>query len=214
MSNKTIQGFYVLPLKFSASSSSHHELFIKEHVVRHQSRETPAGCTLFVLNVPPYATEDSFTRVFSVAAGPVNKVIFKKQPNINATNINGFKVAYVVFTKAQSLIKCLQLTSLNALSTPEKPIICGIEKWVSEYNQSIPDPKVLQNEINQFMSAHDKQTEEQKKQEQMAGEEDEDGWITVTKHGRNPGLSRKEIKFEEDKKKINALKQARKFKPF
>lgn len=241
-----------MPLKFSASSSSHHELFIKEHVVRHQSTETPAGCTLFVLNVPPYATEDSFKRIFSVA-GPVIRVIFKKQPNNDESNINGFKVAYVVFTRPHSLIKCLKLTSLNPLSTPEKPIICGIQKWVREYNKSIPDPEVLQKEINQFMLEYDKQTEEQKKQEQMAGEEDEDGWITVTKHGRNPGLSRKEIveqkikakieknkkkkelrnfytfqirdskmkhlanlrqKFEEDKKKINALKQARKFKPF
>lgn len=241
-----------MPLKFSTSSSSHHELFIKEHVVRHKSTETPAGCTLFVLNVPPYATEDSFKRIFSVA-GPVTRVIFKKQPNIDESNINGFKVAYVVFTKPHSLIKCFKLTSLNPLSTPEKPIICGIQKWVKEYNESIPDPEVLQKEINQFMSEYDKQTEEQKKQEQLAGEEDEDGWITVTKHGRNPGLSRKEIveqkikakieknkkkkelrnfytfqirdskmkhlanlrqKFEEDKKKINALKQARKFKPF
>lgn len=239
----------MLPLRYSAGSTSHHEIFIKEHIVRHQSAETPQDCTLFVLNLPPYTTEDSLKRIFS-AAGPVRNVFFKTQTK---NPQNGFKVAYVVFNNPQGLLKALKLKTLEPLSTTKSPIDCGIKKWVKDYNKSIIHSKVLQKEINEFMATYDKNQEEEKKQEQTAGEQDDDGWITVTKHGRNPGLSRKEVveqkiknkieqsrkkkelrnfytfqireskmkhlaglrqKFEEDKKKINALKEARKFKPF
>lgn len=241
--------FSVVKIRFSSSSSTYHDIFVKEHIVRHQSAETPADCTLFAINIPPYATENSLCRVFS-AAGSVKRVIFKKP---NHDEESGFKAAFIVFKNALCLQKALKLNSLEPLSTPEEQIICGVKKWVQEYNSSRVDPKILHQEINNFMVSYDKRTEEQKKQEQNAGEEDDEGWTTVTKHGRNPGLARKETveekikdkiektrkkkelcnfytfqireskmkhlaglrqKFEEDKKKITALKQARKFKPF
>lgn len=245
----------VIPIKFSATSSSHHDLFIKQHTAHHQAADKPADRTLFVLNVPPYATEDSFKAVFA-CAGPVNNVIFQRKPQSSETPIDTtnelfcFKVAYVIFQKPSSIQKALNLTSLEPLSTEEHPIETGLKKWIKEYNSSITDHKKLQESVDTFMAKYDK---DQKKLKQQEKKKDDGGWTVVSKKGRNPGLSRKKSvedkimeknekgekrkylddfyvfqkreakmkhvaemrkEFEQAKKKVEALKQARKFKPY
>ncbi|KAF2886205.1 hypothetical protein ILUMI_19967 [Ignelater luminosus] len=254
MKSKTIKGFKVIPIQFSATSSSQHDLFIKQHTAHNQAADKPVDRTLFILNVPPYATENSFKAVFS-CAGPVKNVIFQNKPQSSETTdktsqVTGFKVAYVVFEKPASVQKALSLTSLEPLSTEDHPVETGLKKWIKEYNSSISNQEELQKSIDIFMAKYDK---EQKKLKQQEKQTDDGGWTVVTKKGRNPGVSRKKSvedkiteknekaekrkylddfyvfqkreakmkrvaemrkEFEQAKKKVEAMKQARKFKPY
>lgn len=143
----------VIPVKLSESSTSAHELFIKEHSSRQQSTEKPAGRTLFVLNLPPYATKESIKNVFS-KAGNVENVIFQNSSNASNSTCSkdesGFKNAYVVFEKTVHLTNAMKLTQLEPLSTPEQPVLCGMKKWAKAYNSSIYDINELQKEVNKF----------------------------------------------------------------
>ncbi|KAJ8895677.1 hypothetical protein PR048_001013 [Dryococelus australis] len=255
-----------LPVKFSADTSATHWLFCKEHTVREKNEGKPEGRTLFIVNVPPYCTQDSLKQVFS-GCGDVPAVYLHQKPTGGLPPqedsvffpkhcpVKGFKVAYVVFKKSSELQKALKLNSSKPLmlSTQKSPIICGIRKWCEEYNAVIPDPEAVQKDIDQFMEKFDLDVAKQVEMEKQAMEGNEEGWMTVTKRGRKPGFARKESvgkkimakeskkrlrkelqnfytfqikeskmkniialrqKFEEDKKKIIALKQSRRFKPF
>ncbi|KAJ8966171.1 hypothetical protein NQ314_003703 [Rhamnusium bicolor] len=232
--NKMLSGnnqiFKVMPLRFSHSSTSYHNLFVKEHSVRHIDENKPPGKTLFVLNIPSYATENSLKVSFSIA-GNVKSVIFEHENSENHI----------------SLLKLMKLEALNPLSLDDAPLKIGLMSWIEEYNSTIHNPKELQNRINIFMANYDK-TEEKKKDKDTV---DDEGWTVVTKKGRRPGIGRKEsvenklnnktaqnkkelknfytyqireskIKniatlrknFEEAKNKVNLMKKARRFKPF
>ncbi|CAG9863147.1 unnamed protein product [Phyllotreta striolata] len=65
MTEESVQGFKILPLVFSQQSTSWHEILLKEHSVRHQDELKPLGQTLFILNVPPYACETGLRNAFS-----------------------------------------------------------------------------------------------------------------------------------------------------
>ncbi|XP_071438701.1 ribosomal RNA-processing protein 7 homolog A [Hetaerina americana] len=263
--NMEIQGFKVIPLKFSKENTAQHSLFVKEHSVREVTESKPPHRTLFVLNVPPYCTQKSLKEAFSERNGfSVKAVHFHKKPTsadpdveqssfFRKPQVQGFKVAYVVFESAAGLKAALASTAEPILlSTPQNPVLTGCEKWAAEYNSNIADSQKLQEEIDTFMANYDAEQEEEKRKEKEETA-DEEGWVTVTKRGRKPGFSRKESlhrkvmgrerqkrsrkellnfytfqireskmkhiaelrqKFEEDKKRIAALKQARRFKPF
>lgn len=234
-----------LALKFDANSKIYHHIFIKKHTVHKTDDSKPLGRTLFVLNIPPYATEDSVKHVFSVA-GVVQSVVLCEGDD------HGFKTGYIVFKKSSSLSRAWRLKKLPPLSSDEHPVLVGLQKYIRDYNNSIVDPAQLQKEVDTFMAEYDKKLEAEK-QNAKGQNVDEDGWTVVTKKGRNPGLSRKESveskiaqklqkkqkkkrlenfytfqvreskmnhivklreKFEEDKKRIEAFKKSRKFKPF
>ncbi|XP_046403642.1 ribosomal RNA-processing protein 7 homolog A isoform X2 [Ischnura elegans] len=259
------QGFKVIPLKFSKENTAQHSLYVKEHSVREKTESKPPHRTLFVLNVPPYCTEESLRNAFSERSGcRVTGVYFHKKPTsaepdleqskvFRKSSIKGFKVAYIVFESASGLKTVLSSTAEPILlSSSRLPVLTGCEKWAAEYNGRIVDSAVLQAEIDAFMANYDEQERESRQKEKEEGA-DEEGWVTVTKRGRNPGFSRKESvhrkvmgrerqkrsrkellnfytfqireskmkhiaelrqKFEEDKKRISVLKQARRFKPF
>ncbi|XP_066903968.1 putative ribosomal RNA-processing protein 7 homolog B [Halyomorpha halys] len=130
----------------------------------------------------------------------------------------------------------------------------GLPKWCKEYNRALINPADIKDEIDNYMEEYDRKVEEEEKRlKELTTEPDEEGWVTITKKGRNPGFARKESvlknimkknklkqkkkqlinfysfqikeskmnqliqlreKFEEDKKKIELMKQSRKFKPF
>ena len=259
-------GFRALTLKYKADSSGQHMIFVKQHAVREKHPDKPSDRTLFILNVPPYATEESLKNAWQ-DCGSVKSVFFHAKPNSGPPLVNespffpthkeikGFKVAYLVFEKPDGLQRALRWSQDQplVLSSEEQPLKCGSKKWVEEYNSRIPNVKEMQDDIDKYMAKYDKNVEQQIEKDKAAGEEDDEGWVTVTKRGRNPGFSRSETtqnkirateekkrskkqllnfysfqvreskmkklinlrqKFEEDKKKIQTLKQVRKFKPF
>ena len=124
--------------------------------------------------------------------------------------LQGFKVAYIVFKKASSLQKALQLDSseLRYFSTEERPVDTGISKWCKEYARNYPNPTKLQKEIDEFMDEFDKRQEEEKeKAKRLQSEPDEEGWVTVGKGGRKPGASKVEAAGLLEKKKKKKQKQ-------
>ncbi|XP_044255896.1 ribosomal RNA-processing protein 7 homolog A [Tribolium madens] len=186
MTTQSVQGFTVIPFYFSSDSTDHHDMFLKEHSVRNFEEKKPPGKTLFVLNVPPYLTEEHMKDVFS-PAGKVQSVML--QTSVNETNeLCGFKIAYVVFTKRESLLKALKLERLTLLNS--RNVLLGVSKWIHEYNSTVYNHEKLNEEVNNYIKQHEKEEEEKKSSEKQ--EVDDEGWTVVTKKGRNPGLSRKE----------------------
>lgn len=220
------------------------------------------GKTLIVLNVPPFATEESLAKVFSVA-GIVEKVQLIDSYNseldskyqVKSEFFNGarpfkFLIGFVVYKKSESLDLILRISELPPLKTEAHSILTGIAKWTDEYNRRPVDTTDMQTEIDEYMKHYDKVKKTEKMQEDG---EDDDGWVTVGKRGHNAGFKQKESvisrleqkiqnqkkkatslsnfysfelrdskkqqlmnlrkKFEDDKLKINSMRQNRKFKP-
>lgn len=174
-----------MPLQFCSTSTSYHNLFIKEHLGRNSDDNKPLGQTLFVLNIPPYVTNESLKLLFA-SAGTINQITIEDVED-NYTKNDGFKRGYIVFKSREGLLKALNLKKWSVLSTKQNCLNTGIEKWVKEYNESTNTPEQLQNKIDDYMKNYD-ENEKNNKTEIT----DSDGWIVVTKGGRKSGLSRKE----------------------
>ncbi|KAI9467321.1 ribosomal RNA-processing protein 7-domain-containing protein [Lactarius psammicola] len=74
----TISGFSILPVQYD--HATHHMLYIREHVGSSSKKsprktEWPEGRTMFMVNVPPDATEREIVLLFK-SCGTVEKVIF------------------------------------------------------------------------------------------------------------------------------------------
>lgn len=83
MTTSTLAGFQVIP---AAYPNSTHYLYVKSHTSIGQGHY-PDGRTLFVVNIPPDATERDLLRFFK-SAGTIEKVIFngsEKEPENDAT---------------------------------------------------------------------------------------------------------------------------------
>ncbi|KAL3844553.1 hypothetical protein ACJIZ3_001956 [Penstemon smallii] len=144
------------------------------------------------------------------------------------------------------------------MSSGDEDYSKGMQKWITQYHQSRPGLKVLQERIDDFIMAHEAQ-EEQKRKEREA-QAAEGGWTVVVQHkgrkkttdaesgiavgsvaqaavldkmakkkNKDVGLDfyrfqkreahRSEImmlqsKFEQDKKRIQQMRAARKFRPY
>lgn len=242
--------------------SSAHSIFIRKYRSEKKSSDKPIGKTLQVLNIPPYANEETLTRVFSVA-GAVQKVTLidsykneqQSKYQIKSQFFNEplpfkFKIGFIVFSKSESLDVIFRLNELPALNCEGQTLLTGVAKWTDQYNNRMIDTTAMQTEIDEYMKVYDKL----KQAGEVEGEADDDGWITVGKKGQNAGFKQKESviskleqkirdqkkkaknltnfysfelreskkqqlmelrrKFEEDKLKMNSMKQNRKFKPY
>ena len=56
----------------------------------------------------------------------------------------------------------------------------GMKKWVLEYKQKRPGLKVLQQRIDEFITAHEEQEEQERKEREARAAED--GWTVVVHH--------------------------------
>ncbi|XP_076310269.1 ribosomal RNA-processing protein 7 homolog A [Tachypleus tridentatus] len=205
--------FVSIPVKFSEKSNSVNYLFCKDHRVREKHECKPQDRTLFVANVPSYCDKECMKNVFR-DCGIVEQVLFHKKPTagppaentssffIKEQPIKGYKVAYIIFKKPSGLRNALNLVLNLKVSESEPRILSsqthrlpvGIKKWCQEYNDKVPNLTALKEEIDTYMSEFDKKVEEEKKQaKEMEGVPDEEGWITVTKHGKKPVAPRTEM---------------------
>lgn len=84
----TISGFTVLPVAYSPSAT--HIIYARAHSVPKrknakgkQEEELPEGRTLFLVNVPPDATERELTVLFK-SCGTIERVVFSTSPGSSA----------------------------------------------------------------------------------------------------------------------------------
>lgn len=201
------KGFKTLWIRFDADSSDRHQLFLKEHSVRNQEPEYPRNKTLFVLNVPPYATTDCLKHAFIKLCGDVHSITF--------TKTKGFKTAYIVFKNESSLDKALELSEDCVITLNSDTNVCftGLKKWCKQYNDSLCDEQKMKKEIEEYLTLYDKQIEDRIAKEQNV-EEDDDGWVTITggkKRGqfapsrKESTIGRMQQKEEQRKKKKQLL---------
>ncbi|KAM9389661.1 ribosomal RNA-processing protein 7 homolog A [Phaethornis superciliosus] len=200
-------GYTALAVKFGERQRSSHCLLVKEHQVRDGADTAhPPGRTLFVLNVPPYCSPDSLSRLFS-PCGRVQSVDVCEKPVpgekkeklaskfFNCKPVTGFQVAYVVFRKPAGVqaAKALSRQGPLLISTESHPVKTGISKWISSYEASVVDREELKAEVDAYMQNYDKKmAEEEAKAAKEEGVPDEEGWVKVTRKGRKPGLPRTE----------------------
>ncbi|XP_023685704.2 ribosomal RNA-processing protein 7 homolog A [Paramormyrops kingsleyae] len=192
-------GFTVLPLQFSADSVSQHSIYIKEHRVRaEKTSHRPLDRTLFVINIPPYCTEEVVHNLFTLF-GEIQSVELMERPGatdhselqlskyFRPAKKEGFSVAYIVFKKASS-VKAAKSHPHNiplVVSTEQQPIKVGLKKWIDQYRQSVAYPDKLQEAVDTYMQEYDRRKEEESQQLKKEGdgdeEEDDEGWVKVTR---------------------------------
>ncbi|KAK1327579.1 hypothetical protein QTO34_012868 [Cnephaeus nilssonii] len=191
--------------QFSEKQKASHYLYLREHRVREGTKSSwPPKRTLFVLNVPPYCTEECLARLLS-PCGPVQSVELQGKPELTESPkepkskffhpkpVPGFQVAYVVFQKPNGVSAALALKGPLLVSTESHPVKSGIHKWISDYTDSVLDPEALRVDVDTFMEAYDrKMAEEEAKAKEEEGVPDDEGWVKVTRRGRRPVLPRTE----------------------
>lgn len=252
-----------MKFKDSDEESLAHSIYIKKYRSEKKTSDKPVGKTLSVINIPPYANQESLNRVFSIAGQVENVLLIDCYKNEHRTKYQvkseyfnqeipfKFQIAFIVYKKSESLDLIFRLNELPSLSTAQHPVPTGIEKWTAQYSKRSVNIDEMQKEIDEYMKHYDKIKEAEKTQEE--GEND-DGWVTVGKKGHNAGFKQKESvinrleqkiqnqkkkaksltsfytfemreskkqqlmelrkKFEDDKLKMNSMKQSRKFKPY
>ncbi|XP_075979173.1 ribosomal RNA-processing protein 7 homolog A [Anticarsia gemmatalis] len=218
---KRAPDFKALELKLTEDSAAAHTVYFKEHSVREHTKEKPQGRTLLVVNVPPYADENGMINAFSEAGTVISvqfylkpstaevKNIVRFMPEVNQTT---FRAAYLVFKKVADLDKALKLTELRPLNSEKHSVKVGLNKWIDEYNNSILLAKDLKESIETFMKKYDEESAKQEKKEKALEEEDDEGWVTVTKKGKVQSFARSEkvenkiMQKEEKNKKRKELK--------
>lgn len=241
---------FTFDIKFEEKSEGGHTLFVREHKTRVVEEHRPSGRTVIVCNIPPWCPKSSIKANFG-RFGKIKDIQLQlkpgKKPEEEEDIKNRFSVAYIVYAEAASIEKLTKAANMKKpkpmyANTVENPVITGYPLFCAEYNQSFPDIKKLQAEINEFMANFDEQkTEEQMKADdgwQVAGkkkfvrlteaEQNEMKKKVAKKRKRDQQLNfysfqireskKNKIvemrkKFEEDKQKINRMKQERKFKP-
>ncbi|KAM6904838.1 ribosomal RNA-processing protein 7 homolog A [Xenentodon cancila] len=191
-------GFTVLSSQFSAGTGARHSLYVKEHQVRaDRTARRPLDRTLFVLNIPPYCSEEVVKDLFR-PFGSVESVELRDHPGsfqesgpklskvFRPAEKQGFKVGYIVFQNSSSLtaVKSHSYDVPLVVCTEQRPVRTGVQKWIQQYKESFVHPDKLQQKVDSFMQEYDKRKEEeaeQQKQEAEQQQEDEEGWVKVTR---------------------------------
>ncbi|XP_058812721.1 ribosomal RNA-processing protein 7 homolog A [Topomyia yanbarensis] len=208
-----VDDFTDIPLKYDSQDTAFHYVLVRENVSKASNKLKPAGRTLFVLNVPPYATSESLKTAFS-STGAVSSIIVQEKPSEECDTItepiSRFKVCYVVYEQSSSLRKLLKSRKLNALNADGK-LLTGIDKWTKEYQERIPDPVELQREINEYMAGYDRNMSEQKAQQETVP--DDEGWVTVSKANANT-FSQREATVNKLEEKISKGRKQKELKNF
>ncbi|XP_007523504.1 ribosomal RNA-processing protein 7 homolog A [Erinaceus europaeus] len=216
-------GYTAIPIKFSEKQQASHYLYAREHRVREGTKSSwPPKRTLFILNVPPYCTEESLSHLLS-SCGPIQSVELQEKPDLaevpkeprskffNPKPVPGFQVGYIVFQKRGGVLAALALQGPLLVSTESHPVKSGIHKWICDYADSVLDPEALQEEVDTFMVTYDKKMdEEEAKAKEEEGVPDEEGWVKVTRRGRRAVLPRTEaanLRVLEKEKRKRARKE-------
>uniref|UniRef100_A0A3B3U698 Ribosomal RNA processing 7 homolog A n=1 Tax=Poecilia latipinna TaxID=48699 RepID=A0A3B3U698_9TELE len=150
------------------------------------------GCPGFLSGVWTQTVQDLQTSrqtgqsvcVFSISSAPDIK-----SSRVHCVSIHvfqGFKVGYVVFESSSSIAAAKSHPHDEPLvvSTEQKPVKTGVQKWIQQYTKSIIHPDKLQQTVDSFMQDYDKRQEEEaerQRQEAEKQQEDEEGWVKVTR---------------------------------
>jgi len=205
-------GFHVIQVAYDETSTSPHQMFIKQHSVKN----TDNAPTLFLVNVPCYCSKPALNNIFK-DCGPIDSIRLAERPgpappsddssgskiilNYIKKTSHKFKVAYITFKASDSIDIALQLSSdvIHYMSTKERPVLTGLAKWMEAYASRYPDTALVQKEADLFMAAWDQKEAEEKDAEVDALLPDAEGWVTIPVKKNTSVLNKK----EKNEKRIN-----------
>lgn len=192
---------------------------MKLHRSAKKSSEKPVGKTLVVLNIPPYVTEANIEEIFTKLAGQVERVQLcdkNSSGDMGKYSIKseifapitsyGFKKAFIVFKKSESISLVMRSKSLPPIE--DTTILSGVAKWTSEHNSRFVDKEEMQKEIDEYMQHYDKI---KLAASQQPEEDDDEGWTVVGKQAKDgfqqkqSTISKLEQKIRDQKKKAKNL---------
>lgn len=223
----------VVDITFVHNDKEHsRQLFMQKHIAKRTTDDKPLGKTLFVVNIPPYINEPQLKSAFGTDESIENIIIEENLDHINENSISdsihlsnestyfrktkqidGFKVAFIVFKQTKSLEKALRLTKIKMPSNDTTALVTGIDKWMQNYMNSFVDEKLLQTEVDEYMLAFEEK-EQEEREEARKTEVDDDGW-TVVKRGKvGGGFQQKESVLKALEDKIVQGKKKKEFKNF
>ncbi|KAK3760406.1 hypothetical protein RRG08_018634 [Elysia crispata] len=224
-SNLLIQGYSVLQVKASERSRACRFLYLKEHSSTHQTVEWPQGRTLEVHNIPPYCTQDNLRKLLK-GCGEIMRIYLQPKPTAMPlkaslsvspeTHIKNVSVAYIVFRKASGVKNACNLTydTERFLSDKDNPLFSGLRAYIKEY-KDIPDVKIMEEQAEKYLADYYKRKDEEAQREkEMEGVPDEEGFIKVTRHGKNKGSRRTEENERKAKEKMRMKKKKTELKDF
>lgn len=233
-----------------------HFIYYKQHSTRIKTREFPEDKTLFVVNLPVDASFKVLKKLFK-DCGTLERFVVKQKSefgfSLNSSILKSGTSAHLIF-KEDDAIK--HISTLDQLEYPV-PKKLGIQKWLTDYLEMIPDSASLRKSIDQELLEFEEMEKLQKlKALEARNMPDKDGFVTVTRRGRRntnkdgagaivSAIDPRELKnikpkeqklvdfyrfqkreakknaldelrkkFEQDKLKIQKLKDNRKFKPY
>ncbi|BFZ17668.1 hypothetical protein BsWGS_20707 [Bradybaena similaris] len=218
-----LQGFTVLQVKGSERSHASHSLFLRPHTSPCSCAEWPEGKTLVVYNVPPYCREENLMLLFK-GCGEIVRVYLQPKPSgVPAKKVfsteettKSVQVAYVVFRKSNGVKNACSLTysQIRFLSDKTVPLVSGLRAYCEEYRQ-LPNVDVIEKEAEDYMvEYYKKKEEEEKKEKQIEGVPDEEGFIKVTRHGKNRGGRRTEETERKGHEHIRSRRKKNELKDF
>lgn len=224
-SNLVIQEYTVLQVKASERSRACRYLYLKEHVSVHQTVEWPQSRTLEIHNIPPYCTQDNLRKLLN-GCGEIMRIYLQPKPTTmplkaslghsSEKHIKNVSVAYVVFRKPSGVKNAcnLKYDCERLLSDKETPLVSGLRAYIKEY-RDIPDVKLMEEQAEAYLAQYYKRKDEELQQEkEMEGVPDEDGFIKVTRHGKNKGSRRTEENERKAKEKMRMKKKKNELKDF
>jgi len=203
-----------LKLKYNAQQSCCHQILFRPHnPPKHCDEESkPRDKTLFVANIPPWATTKMIKQLFSVN-GKISNVFFQLQPS-NGPGVpktvgegkggdifpldrfldpysmeSGFKYAYIVYKCSHSVTVAMgkmDLAQEYIASIENHALITGPERWNKYYNKTKLGDEIKVDVVKEYMEDYDKtkaMEEYEEKKRKMEGPDDE-GWVTVGSRGK------------------------------
>jgi ribosomal RNA-processing protein 7 len=192
----SIAGFTVLPILYGSSTT--HILYARPHIGAKNASgrsKLPDGRTLFLVNVPPYATERELVLLFK-DAGTVEKVVF----DLGALELQGVdherplrtlrrtgQTAHVVFLDSSSLDRALSCWPKKTPPWPtssDEPL--GMARYVALYDSLRPPLDAVREHADSYMEAYECELAKSKQQSKYRKGEaivDEDGFTLVTRGG-------------------------------
>ncbi|CAG5121662.1 unnamed protein product [Candidula unifasciata] len=219
-----LQGFTVLQVKGSERSHASHYLFLRPHSSPFSCAEWPEGKTLVVYSVPPYCREENLMLLFK-GCGEIVQVYLQPKPSgmpskksffSTEESIKSVQVAYVVFKKPNGVKNACSMTysQVRYLSDKTVPLVSGLRAYCEEYKQ-LPDVAAIEKEAEAYMAVYyKKKEEEEKKDKQLEGVPDEEGFIKVTRHGKNKGGRRTEETERKGHEHIRSRRKKNELKDF
>jgi len=219
-----LQGYTVLQVKGSERSRACHHLYLRKHTTPVINADWPEGRTLVVYNVPPYCREDNIRLLFK-GCGEILRVYLQSKPSslpLKKSNysthesIKSVQVAYVVFKKSIAVNNASKLTysQIRYFSDKNVPLTTGLRGYCEEYRQLL-DVATVEKEAEAYMADYyQKKEAEEKKGKDVEGVPDEEGFVKVTRHGKNRGGRRTEETEKKGHEHIRSRKKKNELKDF